>query len=53
VMKIFCAILGEDGGVCRVELDSNAIGLDLVEAIKEENTDLTCPARKIRVFMAK
>lgn len=53
MVKLFCAIVGEAGSAFSVEVDETDSVDDLKTAIKAVNEDITCPPRKLQLFLAK
>ncbi|KAL3656363.1 hypothetical protein V7S43_018737 [Phytophthora oleae] len=53
MVKLFCAIVGEQGSAFSVDIDTNKSVDHLKKAIKAKNEDIACPARKLQLFLAK
>ncbi|ETM01265.1 hypothetical protein L917_02124, partial [Phytophthora nicotianae] len=53
MMKLFCALAGVKGNAFSVTIDASESVGDLKKAIKKENEDITCAARKVELFLAR
>ncbi|ETN14908.1 hypothetical protein PPTG_07157 [Phytophthora nicotianae INRA-310] len=54
MVKLFCALVGAKGNAFfSVTIDASESVDDLKKAIKKENEDITCAARKVELFLAR
>ncbi|KAE9357302.1 hypothetical protein PR003_g1854, partial [Phytophthora rubi] len=52
MVKLFCAVVGEQGSVFPVDIDAEQTVGDLKKAVKKEN-NYSDPAYKLKLFLAK
>lgn len=52
-MTLFCALVGVKGNAFSIDIDASKSVDHLKDAIKTKNEDITCPARKLELYLAK
>lgn len=53
MVKLVCALVGQEGSAFPVDIEPTQLVGDLKDAIKKENEDIKCAARKLQLFLAK